>query len=114
MTTPLRSLTVALLVMCVTAFAGCGPSAKPQAAAKLLKRSGNEIMVAGQMFDIGTPVVLWTDPGGFDAYRTERRFGSFEDSSYRATTRAATTQPKLVEINNPSRVGLRYRVLSPE
>jgi N-acetyl-anhydromuramyl-L-alanine amidase AmpD len=31
-------------------------------------------MVAGQLVHVGAPVVLWTDPGGYDAYRTERRF----------------------------------------
>ncbi len=27
-----------------------------------------------QFFHTGTPVVLWMDPGGYDAYRVERRF----------------------------------------
>ena len=46
-----------------------------------LPRAGDEIMVAGQLFHTGAPVVLWTDPGGYDAYRTERRFANFEDAS---------------------------------
>ena len=29
---------------------------------------GEEIVVCGQRFAIGAPVVLWTDPGGYDAY----------------------------------------------
>lgn len=32
------------------------------------QRDGDEIVVAGQLFDIGTRVVLWSDPGGYDAY----------------------------------------------
>src|SRR3954471_6719869 len=28
------------------------------------------IVVAGQPFDVGRPVVLWKDPQGFDAYQT--------------------------------------------
>jgi hypothetical protein len=32
-----------------------------------LKRAGDEIMVCGQLFHTGAPVVLWTDPGGYDA-----------------------------------------------
>lgn len=32
------------------------------------RRSGHEIAVAGRFFDIGTPVVLWADEGGYDAY----------------------------------------------
>ena len=39
-------------------------------------REGDEIIVAGQFFHSGTKVVLWLDPGGYDAYRVERRFGS--------------------------------------
>ncbi|WP_337173691.1 peptidoglycan recognition family protein [Paludisphaera sp.] len=39
-----------------------------------LERRGDEIMVCGQLFHTGTPVVLWTDPGGYDAYRVEPRF----------------------------------------
>ncbi len=31
-------------------------------------------MVCGRMFHTGTRVVLWTDPGGYDAYRVECRF----------------------------------------
>lgn len=30
---------------------------------------GTSIVVAGERFDIGAPVVLWSDPGGYDAYR---------------------------------------------
>jgi len=40
---------------------------------KLLRR-GDEIVVAGQFFHTGTRVVLWMDPGGYDAYRLECRF----------------------------------------
>ncbi len=39
-----------------------------------LVRAGDEIVVCGQLFHTGTPVVLWTDPGGYDAYRAECRF----------------------------------------
>ena len=47
-----------------------------------LKRSGDEIMVAGRLFHTGAPVVLWTDPGGYDAYRVERRFSPLEQSDW--------------------------------
>ncbi|MEM1329746.1 MAG: N-acetylmuramoyl-L-alanine amidase [Planctomycetota bacterium] len=40
-------------------------------------RLGDEIMIAGQLFHTGAPVVLWTDPGGYDAYRAEYRFTPF-------------------------------------
>jgi N-acetylmuramoyl-L-alanine amidase len=35
---------------------------------------GTEIVVCGERLDIGTPVVLWSDPIGFDAYRQRCRF----------------------------------------
>lgn len=31
--------------------------------------AGESILACGQKFAIGAPVVLWTDPGGFDAYK---------------------------------------------
>jgi len=39
-----------------------------------LVRAGDEIVVCGQFFHTGAPVVLWTDPGGYDAYRTHCHF----------------------------------------
>jgi N-acetylmuramoyl-L-alanine amidase len=50
-----------------------------------LRRTGDEIMVCGKLFHTTTPVVLWTDPGGYDAYRTERRFSSFDKASWEET-----------------------------
>lgn len=50
---------------------GCASAPKPGHA---LRRTGQEIVVAGQLIHVGAPVVLWTDPGGYDAYRVERRF----------------------------------------
>lgn len=47
-----------------------------------LKRSGDEIIVAGRLFHTGAPVVLWTDPGGYDAYRVERRFSPLDQSDW--------------------------------
>ena len=37
-------------------------------------RRGDEIVIAGRFVRIGVPVVLWSDPGGYDAYRTTRFF----------------------------------------
>src|SRR4029434_2282252 len=73
-----------------------------------LPRRGDEIMVCGQLFHTGAPVVLWTDPGGYDAYRTERRFSDLRKSDY-----AATTQ-EVKGINSPNRYGLRRTVLTTQ
>lgn len=37
-------------------------------------RLGDEIVIAGHLFHTGAPVVLWFDEGGYDAYRTDKRF----------------------------------------
>jgi N-acetyl-anhydromuramyl-L-alanine amidase AmpD len=67
-----------------------------------LERKGDEIVIAGQFFHTGAPVILWMDPGGYDAYRTERRFVPWEKASYGATTREAR------DIDSPARYGLRF------
>ncbi len=36
--------------------------------------AGDEIVVAGERFHTGTPVVLWSDPGGYNAYLEHRFF----------------------------------------
>src|SRR5262245_22464081 len=74
-----------------------------------IKRNGDEIMVAGQLFHTGAPVVLWTDPGGYDAYRVERRFVPWEKASWEATTQASDPKP-----GSPNRLGLRSSVLTDE
>ena len=35
-----------------------------------------DIVVCGERYSIGAPVVLWSDPGGYDAYSTDRHFDS--------------------------------------
>src|SRR5581483_12327960 len=51
-------------------------------------RKGDEIVVAGKFFHTGTRVVLWMDPGGYDAYRVERRFSPYPDSGWEASKAA--------------------------
>lgn len=52
----------------------CAPSRETARPAAELTRRGDEIVVAGRFFHTGAPVVLWLDPGGYDAYRTDKRF----------------------------------------
>lgn len=94
-----------LLLLAVMA-AGC--NGRSSNVGEEAARQGDEIVVAGRMFHTGAPVVLWTDPGGYDAYRTERRFAPYEEAGYRATTRA--TQ----DIDDPARYGVRFGKLSQE
>lgn len=63
-------------------------------------RTGQEMIVAGRLFHVGAPVVLWTDPGGYDAYRVERRFVPWEEAGWEKTS---------ATINEPARYNLRYQ-----
>jgi N-acetylmuramoyl-L-alanine amidase len=105
-----QSILLSLTIVTVT---GCASKRGVKPGARL-ERTGDEIVVAGQLFHTGVPVVLWTDPGGYDAYRTERRFSPMEESSFFATTRAAATRPKQIQIDSPNRYGLRRSVLTTE
>ena len=71
-----------------------------------LERSGDEIMVCGQLFHTTAPVVLWTDPKGYDAYRVERRFSDFESASWEKSKRE---NPAL---DTPNRYNLRKDTLT--
>ncbi|MCE7974499.1 MAG: N-acetylmuramoyl-L-alanine amidase [Leptolyngbya sp. PLA1] len=64
-----------------------------------LARKGDEIMIAGRLFHTGAPVVLWTDPGGYDAYRVEKRFVPFAESSW---------QKSGAGLDSPNRFNLRF------
>ncbi len=95
----------AALAMALILLAGCSLPKRPGTFAP---RKGDEIVVAGRFVHTGTPVVLWSDPGGYDAYRVERRFSPFEESDWeksKAAVRYLTT---------PNRYGLRRDGLTPE
>ncbi|MDG3003479.1 N-acetylmuramoyl-L-alanine amidase [Paludisphaera mucosa] len=77
---------------CLVATAADAP--KPGAR---LDRQGDEIVVCGQLYHTTTPVVLWTDPGGYDAYRVAPHFS--------APDKAKSTLP-------PTRFGVRKNGLS--
>jgi N-acetyl-anhydromuramyl-L-alanine amidase AmpD len=105
----MRGVVCVVLLAAMSMAGGCRSNkAEPEAGiAERLPRQGTEIVVCGQLYDIGTPVVLWTDPGGYDAYRTERRFAPWQEAAWEPTTRMATTQPDRAP-TNPARLGLRY------
>ncbi|MBV8781751.1 MAG: N-acetylmuramoyl-L-alanine amidase [Phycisphaerae bacterium] len=89
-----------VLILCL--LAGC--AATP---GQIERRRGDEIMVCGQLVHTGTPVVLWTDPGGYDAYRVERRFVPYDHSSWSATTRETK------DLQSPNRFSTRDADLTP-
>jgi N-acetyl-anhydromuramyl-L-alanine amidase AmpD len=65
------------------------------------RRRGDEIVVAGHFVHTGTPVVTWLDPGGYDAYRVERRFSELESADWETSQREATG------LTTPNRYGWR-------
>lgn len=71
------------------------------------QRRGDEIMVAGHYIHTGTPVVLWTDPGGYDAYRVERRFSDVEKADW------DSSQSENKGLTTPNRYDTR-RGLTPQ
>jgi hypothetical protein len=75
-----------------------------------LKRTGDEIMVCGQLFHTTAPVILWTDEHGYDAYRTDRRFGPIEKASWEETVKELPD----MRANGPSRYGMRIEPLTPD
>lgn len=75
---------------------------------KLAPRRGDEIMVAGRYVHTGTRVVLWTDPGGYDAYRVERRFSPLERADWE------TSRQEVKDLTTPNRYNLRRAGLTPE
>ena len=84
---------------CVTP--GKAPAAKGSPGERVV-RYNDEIIICGERFRIGTPVVLWTDPGGYDAYRVERRFAPWAESDWKSS---ATSVPALT---TPNRYGFRH------
>jgi N-acetylmuramoyl-L-alanine amidase len=73
---------------------------------RLESRKGDEIVAAGQFFHTGTKVVLWMDPGGYDAYRVQRRFSPIEESDWDDSKAHLGLHP------SPNRYGMRDKSLT--
>lgn len=105
MTSSLTRLASATMLL-LTAI-GCAP--RP---GTLLERRGDEIVVCGQLFHTGTPVVLWLDPFGYDAYRVEPRFADPAAASQPGTASqpAGASQPATLPARRrpPPPEGARY------
>ncbi len=83
----------------------------PEWTAAGLARRGDEIVIAGQYIHTGARVVLWTDEGGYNAYRTERRFVDAGEESWEAT-QAAGALGRAVPAT-PLRYGTRAAIPLP-
>lgn len=78
--------------------AGCKTAPRP---GTFETRRGDEIVVAGQFVHTGTRVVTWMDPGGYDAYRVQRRFSPIDQADWE------TSQEDVRGLRTPNRYDLR-------
>lgn len=95
LTVPVESVLAGALLLALT---GCQSTPRPGASES---RRGDEIVVAGRFFHTGTPVVLWMDPGGYDAYRVERRFAPLDKSDWE------TSHTEVRALRSPNRYNMR-------
>lgn len=72
-----------------------------------LERTGDEIVVCGQLFHTTAPVVLWMDSEGYDAYRVERRFSPLDRADWEPTKEDT-------KLSGPNRYGIRKDTLTSE
>jgi N-acetyl-anhydromuramyl-L-alanine amidase AmpD len=94
-----RCIPLFLLLAAPVAFGGVPGQHEP--------REGDEIVVAGQFFHTGTKVVLWMDPGGYDAYRVERRFVPIAQAGW------DDSRPHIGPPKTPNRYSIREDKLTP-
>lgn len=83
-------------------FTGCVAPSPYGTPGERLERLGDEIVVAGQLYHTGAPVVLWMDHKGYDAYRVEQRF------------KPAASMPSKPVSDSPARYHTFRRHLSDE
>jgi N-acetyl-anhydromuramyl-L-alanine amidase AmpD len=104
---PATGLAARLAAAAFLAVACLASGCASRRAARPLPRKGQEIVVCGQFFPVGTRVVTWLDPGGYDAYRVERRFAPWTNADWKNSA----AQNK--DLESPNRYGLRRDGLSP-
>src|SRR5207249_4040955 len=101
-----RSLSVCRAMAAALGLATLAGGAGPAKVGARVERAGDEIVAAGQMFHTSAPVVTWMDPGGYDAYRVERRFAPLNESGWEKS------QTK--DLRRPNRYGMRIGTLTPD
>ncbi|HLH54609.1 MAG TPA: peptidoglycan recognition family protein [Verrucomicrobiae bacterium] len=94
-----------LIALALITLSGCHTTAP---LGSINPRAGDEIVVAGKFVHSGTRVVLWMDPGGYDAYRVERRFSPLDKSGWE------DSQAEVRELTSPNRYNLRRSGLSAD
>lgn len=90
-----RAITI-LILLAAAMLGGCSMPGEE------LRRRGDEIVVCGRLYHTGTPVVLWTDPGGYDGYRTEKRFAPWAKSAFQPPAKVGEAPA------TPNRYSIRF------
>jgi len=93
------------LILAILAGGGCRTTPRP---GTITERRGDEIVVAGKFVHTGARVVLWMDPGGYDAYRVERRFSALTNAGFEAS------RAEVKDLDSPNRYNLRREGLTDE
>src|SRR3569832_719541 len=62
-------------------------------------QSGDEIIVCGERFHTGTPMVLWTDPGGYDFHYSAAP-GSPDERKPKHVRRSPLTDEEIAKVRN--------------
>ena len=100
-----------VLIALAAAFVDCSrvhPQPQAHKPGEFLHRSGDEIVACGQLIHTGAPVVLWMDPGGYDAYRVERRFVPWDDALWEQSHK------QVPALQTPNRYGPRMDSLTDD
>jgi N-acetyl-anhydromuramyl-L-alanine amidase AmpD len=98
-----RPIQILSVLSAAALLSGCKTAPSPGTFAP---RTGDEIVAAGQFVHTGTRVVLWMDPGGYDAYRVERRFSPLDKADWE------TSQAEVRGLSSPNRYNMRSSGLS--
>jgi len=99
-------LPISLLPLLCVVLTGCRTTSHTSQTGLIEPRRGDEIVVAGRFVHTGTAVVTWMDPGGYDAYRVERRFSPFDKSDWE------TSHEEVRGLHSPNRYNMRTNGLS--
>ena len=98
------------LTVCLAWLLTPGCALTPRTGVSAFTRSGDEIVACGQYFHTGAPVVLWTDPGGYDAYRVDKRFAPLDKASWENYSKEGAAKGP----ETPNRYGIRKAGLTEE
>lgn len=82
----------------LTGLTGNAQTATPVPSSQTATPSGDEIIVCGERFHTGTPIVLWTDAGGYDFHYTTAPVGTPEERKPTRVRQSPLTDEQIAEV----------------